>query len=754
VNAKATLEFIHPVRESINQVREVNMQIQDELGMDHEQFSQMVVLPQGDFASFLHASTEKRREVLESIFKTYFFDKIKEHLDEKSKDVQEKFAKFDSTLNHHLQNLESEWHEQLKPYDFQELNDIILDKNLGANDKKAALAKVVTLLRPDSKADFAAKKVLEKEISPLQASLVKLEESKDQISKKANLEEQALTLTLREDDIKEIDEKLNLFSKLSPLKTFLESIAIAEKQMGLALNNIDEDYQDLTVLAVKNRIKKLNADMPGLTTRANEAEGAGEKVEELEEKLMEVEDIEEAIKALPKLEKELANSELALNKANEKLKQYRKKQNGGAVSEAAKLLKKNQPCPVCGAREHPKPAKAGTFDFEQLGELELEKENAESNRNIAKLERDSAFKLSKRNFSASSELKKQIAKYSKIADSEDEIIELYESVQAELETLNDSQEFFILFEAAKNTLSTAQKRVNTELSKFNLTKTELDAILKIDEGKLSKESSSFKLQLSNLKSLLAQDSFTKLPKEEKLAEEIEKLAEKIQVLSDQLTEVNARIAIQDGTNRRIEESSGGILETLDKENSLRASSDATLKLKDWVSGKNTAGLSLTNFVLQERLEMILDYASRHLRRMSNGKYEFRLFEEKQGRSQKAGLGITIMDYFAGKERPAETLSGGETFYASLALALGLVEVVKADNGGIELGTLFIDEGFGSLSDDTLEEVIDVLEDLRAERIIGIISHVEGMKTQIPIRLEVRPTPGGPSNVRVAIAGMK
>jgi exonuclease SbcC len=112
-----------------------------------------------------------------------------------------------------------------------------------------------------------------------------------------------------------------------------------------------------------------------------------------------------------------------------------------------------------------------------------------------------------------------------------------------------------------------------------------------------------------------------------------------------------------------------------------------------------------------------------------------------------------MDYFAGKERPAETLSGGETFYASLALALGLVEVVKGDNGGIELGTLFIDEGFGSLSDDTLEEVLDVLEDLREQRVIGIISHVEGMKTQIPMRLEVRPTEAGPSTVKMAIGNI-
>jgi exonuclease SbcC len=178
--------------------------------------------------------------------------------------------------------------------------------------------------------------------------------------------------------------------------------------------------------------------------------------------------------------------------------------------------------------------------------------------------------------------------------------------------------------------------------------------------------------------------------------------------------------------------------------------DPYLKLQGWVDGKNSAGLSLTNFVLQERLEMILEFASRHLRRMSNNKYEFRLHEEKQGRTKQAGLGITIMDFFAGKERPAETLSGGETFYASLALALGLVEVVKGDNGGIELGTLFIDEGFGSLSDDTLEEVLDVLEDLREERVIGIISHVEGMKTQIPMRLEVRPTEQGPSTVKMSV----
>ena len=103
----------------------------------------------------------------------------------------------------------------------------------------------------------------------------------------------------------------------------------------------------------------------------------------------------------------------------------------------------------------------------------------------------------------------------------------------------------------------------------------------------------------------------------------------------------------------------------------------------------------------------------------------------------AGLGITVIDHHAGRERPAETLSGGETFYASLSLCLGLAEVVKMDKGGIELSTLFIDEGFGSLSNDKLTEVLDVLDKLRENgRIIGIITHLEDMKNQIPLRLEV------------------
>lgn len=754
VNAKVTLDFISPVREAITQVREVNMRIKDELGMDHEQFSQMVVLPQGDFASFLHATSEKRRDVLESIFKTYFFDALKDLLESKSNDIQNELQQFEVSLKHHLQNLSNEWRVELGEYDFSRLNEIVLDKNLDQNAKSNALLEGVSFLRPDGKADLAMRAALEKELAPLAKSLVNLESSHKKISERAGLEEELKTLTNRESEISELESQLKLFTKVSPLQAQFDSIKTATQEMDDALENIDEDYQDLTSAAVKARIKELNSNMPALAKKADQAEEASAKIKELEEKLENAQEIEEAIKNLPKLQKDYDRFEAAFKKSSEALNAYRKKQHEGAVAEAAKLLKKGQPCPVCGSKEHPHAATPGTFDIEHLENLELAKEKADSDRITARSEFENAERLAAKKVTPSAELKKEIAKFSKLVDDADEIIENHDSAKEELTTLNDSQEFFIAYETAERALKTAQKMVNDALIKFKITEEELIAILEIDNEKIVSLVSEHRERITSIRTLLAQDDFTKLPQADLLEREIEKLRNSISGISGRLLDVNSRIAVQESTNERINLASDGILETLNAEAELRSNSDATLKLKDWVSGKNKAGLSLTNFVLQERLEMILEYASRHLRRMSNGKYTFKLFEEKQGRTQKAGLGITILDSYAGKERPAETLSGGETFYASLALALGLVEVVKADNGGIELGTLFIDEGFGSLSDDTLEEVIDVLEDLRAERVIGIISHVEGMKNQIPIRLEVRPTDEGPSNVRMAVAGMK
>lgn len=162
-------------------------------------------------------------------------------------------------------------------------------------------------------------------------------------------------------------------------------------------------------------------------------------------------------------------------------------------------------------------------------------------------------------------------------------------------------------------------------------------------------------------------------------------------------------------------------------------------------GQNTRKMTLETFVLAAELEEIVTAANRRLDDMSTGRYQLRHSDALAARGAASGLGIVVFDAFTGQTRPAQSLSGGETFLSSLALALGLAEVVTARAGGIRLDTLFVDEGFGSLDGDTLDIAMRTLDELRqGGRTVGVISHVEAMQEQIPAQLTVRATAEGPS----------
>lgn len=755
VNAKAILEFIDPPHEAINQVKEVNLRIKEELRLDNEQFSQMVVLPQGDFASFLHASTEKRREVLESIFKTFFYDKIKSQLDVRAKEFQGLLAQQGQEINHHVRNLEKEWVDSKGELDFKRLEALLNDKNETRDTQNVELQAAIDLLRPNSEKQMQERDAAERVLNPLKAELALLEDSQEKIKAKTDLTTELEGLNSRADQMALKESQLLIRQKASGLQTLIESREASDEAMDDALEQIDEDYAEMTSAEVKARIKELNVKVPALSTKAVAAQKAESELDDLEVLLEESIDFEVKIKALPTLINKVAAAEKKLEGAKKKVKEYRALEKESYIGLAAKKLKKGQPCPVCGSEEHPNPVKGQSgFDQDELDRLEEIVADIESDLSELKYELKDANSASKKKFKPSAELKATKKKLEKSAADAEEIVSEYEDAQQELNDLNDCLQHFIDYESAEKSKLASDTKIQSEIKRLKIEDEDtLLEILAIDEDSLRAEVSSYTDRIKEINALLAQPDFKKLPESAELGEKIRALTEKVSALNEELSRINDQLAVVERINESLNTAQVGINAALDEITELRQTGDPYLKLQGWVDGKNTAGLSLTNFVLQERLEMILEFASRHLRRMSNGKYEFRLHEDKQGRAQKAGLGITIMDYFAGKERPAETLSGGETFYASLALALGLVEVVKGDNGGIELGTLFIDEGFGSLSDDTLEEVLDVLEDLREQRVIGIISHVEGMKTQIPMRLEVRPTEAGPSTVKMAIGNL-
>ncbi|MER5888428.1 SMC family ATPase [Streptomyces sp. NPDC001941] len=187
---------------------------------------------------------------------------------------------------------------------------------------------------------------------------------------------------------------------------------------------------------------------------------------------------------------------------------------------------------------------------------------------------------------------------------------------------------------------------------------------------------------------------------------------------------------------------------------LREEYDRVARLAGLAAGTsvdNERKMRLESYVLAARLEQVAAAATVRLRRMSAGRYTLVHSDARSG-GRRAGLGLHVVDAWTGSERDTATLSGGETFFASLALALGLADVVTDEAGGVRLDTLFIDEGFGSLDDQTLDEVLDVLDSLRErDRCVGIVSHVADLRRRVPAQLEVVKERGG-SAVRLRTGG--
>ena len=188
-----------------------------------------------------------------------------------------------------------------------------------------------------------------------------------------------------------------------------------------------------------------------------------------------------------------------------------------------------------------------------------------------------------------------------------------------------------------------------------------------------------------------------------------------------------------------------------------ADRDARVRdLADTASGlgpDNTLRMRLTAYVLAARLQTVATLANERLAVMGGGRYALEHSDERAARGARSGLGLRVLDQWTGRVRDTATLSGGESFMASLALALGLADAVREETGGLDLGTLFIDEGFGSLDDDSLEQVLTVLDSLReGGRAVGVVSHVADLRTRITHQAVVHKGASG-STVEVRVGAV-
>ncbi len=221
-------------------------------------------------------------------------------------------------------------------------------------------------------------------------------------------------------------------------------------------------------------------------------------------------------------------------------------------------------------------------------------------------------------------------------------------------------------------------------------------------------------------------------------------------------EVTATIATledrMESENRLLEKLSGDLatlqatraqLEQLEARRAdLSASKNTLVALAKDLTGKNPLNRGFDAWILGMYLEEITDYANKRLERISDGRYRLQLNESYRKGNSLSGLELEIFDGYTGLTRPTGTLSGGETFMASISLALGLADSILARSGGLQLDAVFIDEGFGSLDEASLERAIGILDEIRGQRMVALISHVSELKNRIPNRIEVIKTGSG------------
>lgn len=220
------------------------------------------------------------------------------------------------------------------------------------------------------------------------------------------------------------------------------------------------------------------------------------------------------------------------------------------------------------------------------------------------------------------------------------------------------------------------------------------------------------------------------------------LSARIKDMQEQMTATNARLeelsaAIQSWTRLRDDRAAA------EEERKNRAAEATVLNaVANDLTGKNPLSRSFDAWILGACLEEITAYANQRLEQMSDGRFRLKMNEDWRKGNAKTGLELEIVDAWTGQCRPSGTLSGGETFMTSISLALGLADSIQARSGGVQLDAVFIDEGFGSLDETSLEKAVCLLDEIRGQRLVGIISHVAELRSRIPDRIEIIKTGSG------------
>ncbi|MBD5401782.1 SMC family ATPase [bacterium] len=797
------VEFTLPNGKVYTKEKETAEEIEKLIGLNKKQFSQIVMIAQGEFQKLLNAETSDRVEIFRNIFSTSNLQQFEKKLSEKFSSKNIEFLKLKERLIQFIEQISSEDNSDLT----NEIESVVSSKNVYNMESltellKNQLKKDETDLKLFEKNKKSVKKDLEnlnkdlgsaENIEKIKSEILNVErvilpeielEYKIHLEKYERLEKQLPAQEKLKLEISKLESDLPKYLELKTFEDILTEYNDKNLNNEAEIQNKDKEIDEnkSSITAVKKELEELK------TVEVTHTKEVTLK-QKLEDELEKILEIKTAISEINKNKQELKNIQndiIELNKDwTEKNTEYSRLYTlfiEGQAGILATTLSPNVPCPVCGSVEHPSPACKKNVESVTKSVVEQAQKALEKSKEILDKTTQVAVKLQSEIETSDKSVAKSFSKLlpsANIANIDTEVDNKVLKLEQEIKVVSENIQVLEKKVSLKNTLEESLKNLEASLiknenlykefvenkSKYEKIITENSAKITAISSKLEYKDSQTAQNILQEKILLKNDFDTNFEKLKQAKENLDKeiitkkssletlkkqlkkapklnldnLNEQITVLKEQesklqisIDEIKTRYSMNTELNSNIEKTKRNLIESEQELKVLQI-------LSDTANGKLSGSIRMTfeQYIQSAYFDMIIQEANKRFGQMTNFQYRLERKAERKGLA-KVGLDLYVFDYHTGKYRSVSTLSGGESFKAALAMALGLSDVVQNYSGGIKIDAMFVDEGFGSLDEESLEQAMNTLYSLAdGNRIVGIISHVGELRNRIDKKIIIK-----------------
>ena len=807
----AGVELTLPDGKVLTKTKEVDTAIKNIMGIDKNQFCQIAMIAQGDFLKLLLAPTKERIEIFRHIFKTKLYSDLQNKLKQEASSLDNNCLQIRQSITQYIAGINcDESSLYCLQVSKAKNNELPIDecmsllKKLLADDSQSEEKTAEKILNIEKQADKIKLNIQQGE--SISRAKVLLEQTQALLEKLSS-EKITLAATLDEENKRSVEiEKLTKDSATISAQ-LPEYDELSQKQTALAKNISLIEQNNLTLNKAKTDIDTLKSQIESLNAEAKTLEKCGEQKIILENNILSLNDrlskLQQLLYSMEALKKNHEEHKKAVQIYKERqanvdsldasYKEGHKLYLDAQAGILAESLKENMPCPVCGSLSHPKKA-SKPVDVPTKDELDaLQNRISAANKEVemasqtagklngainekmestltsikellGDINMNSATDIAKENIgelqAKIKSINSEIKQLSKNISRKDSIEKILPQSTKRLEELQDS------INTISNTVTTytsenkaIEERIADLKSKLLFSsKLEADTKIKSNNDTVLKIQKAIELatkRLNECKEKLASANATKVElskqlegKEEiNLENEKNKLYElesNIKTLRAYKEEIHSRILNNQSNYKNINLKSDELIEAEKQYAVVKSLSDTA---NGNITGKDK--IMLETYIQMHYFDRIISRANARLVIMTGGQYDLVRRKEAASKMGQSGLDLDVIDHYNGTERSVKSLSGGESFKASLALALGLSDEIQSSAGGIQLDTMFIDEGFGSLDEDSLSQAMNALASLASSnKLIGIISHVGELKQKIDKQIIVKKDKTGGSRAEI------